>query len=127
MVEYKYNLLDEAWDIHWLKPRIYYEIGLLPNHILLAYPEVSIGFETELTPNQKLQLDNIMANKPDLGIEPVYKYKISTTIDPIAIQKVIGKKVLYHCVEGKVDLLFLDDLTTTEKSNLKKALANMWI
>ncbi|MEW6295951.1 MAG: hypothetical protein AB1467_06750 [Candidatus Diapherotrites archaeon] len=130
MVEYIYPILDANWDIHWLRPRIYYECGFFPDWITLAYPNTAIGFNSALTANQKLSLDNAM-KKTDIGLEPInIKHKLSATINPEKltqlIQTIIGKKILYHCIDGKVDLIFLENVTAKNLSDIEIALGKIW-
>jgi hypothetical protein len=125
-VEYRYDLLDENWTVHWIRPRIKYEMDIYPDWISIHAPFVYVGFFNELTKAQKANLDKVMAMK-DVGLEPTnIKEKFTITITPdsltTAVNNKIGKRMMYYNVNGNVEILFFDSLTITDIQNLNNAL-----
>ena len=131
-MEYKYELLDENWDIHWLKSRIFHELKISrwqDINITFIYPIAIIELDP-LSIEQKQQLDEIMLKK-DISykaedIKETWEGSITPESFIDLIEKTCGKKPLYYCVNGKMKLCFFEKTDEQESNKLQKVLGEIW-
>lgn len=127
---YQYPMLTDTCNGHYLRMRVYYETGLLPDWITIIPYDIYVGFYEPLTQEQETILTQVMQN-PDICFKPLnLKYNIHTRITPQALSEkftnVTGKKMMYYSDGNTVSLLIFDELTPEEINALKNVLRNMW-
>ncbi len=120
----------QTCDMHWLRPRLYYEMGKYPDEITIVGEEVYIGFYNELSSSEKTQLDSLMSNPSNLCNKPSASVEFSTRIHPEQFEQVFsstGFKPMYYADENaNVKILILDQVDNTTKTNMEEILCGMW-
>ena len=104
----QYDMLNETCDIHWLRMRIYYECGILPDVVTIANPYIYIGFYDKLLDTKCL--DNLMLN-PNVCFEAEgIRCRAYTDITPQALQdnmlSASGYKTMYFSNGTRVEIIF---------------------
>lgn len=136
--QYNYNfLLNESGscDLHWLRPRLYYEMGSYPDQITLVYPEITIGFFKPLDRAKEKQLLDLMNNDSmaqEMCNYPTgVTYEITTRIHPEefdnSLSVAAAKKPIYYVDDhGNLTLLFIEPVNEAQLGAINDSLKNMW-
>ena len=133
---YEFTLIDGGTcDLHWLRPRLYYEMGRYPDQLTLIYPDLTIGFESPLTRAELILLNDSMSNNVTsqeyCNVPSTIYYRMTTEIHPKAFENSIGarnapKPLYYADGLGNLTLLFIEPLTVNQKDDIKDELRIMW-
>lgn len=133
---YEYNFIlsnDVKCDLHWLRPRIQYDMGMFPTYISYIQPTMDIGFPVQLDKTQLAQLTDILNRTEETCSRPKgigVEYIININPDEFTRQftsTIAGAKPFYYSDGVNVSLFILKELTPADKTTLQNTLCSMWM
>lgn len=126
---YQYQMLTQSCDLHWLRFRIQYECGMLPDSLTSAYPYHYIYFYNQLDKTQEICLGELMKLEDVCGEPNNVICKIYADISPSSFESnmiwATNYKPMYYSNGTRVYFILFND-ASSRITNLENMFKSMW-